>query len=594
VNAIASSRPLERRWALAANPDLVALGGLALVSVILAVLTWGTWGDLGRDTGYDLVAGARVAHGQLPYSDFIYFYGPLAPFLLGLAGWIGGAGLTPMLALGLVVALGIVAAAYGVARTQTGPTGSFLAAAVTSAIAFSPTNLSYVLPHTESAPLALLLALCFVLAAARYAAGAGLRMLVLAGVCAGLVALTRPEFEGAVVFAGLVWLVLRARHGASFKREFALLALPAVAIPAVVYGAFLTQISLHSLLLENLYPRDTLRNGGSAIVRSQAPFTPGSIAHVLGYLVLYAIGAAALFGVAVLAERLPRRVAIALTSLIVVVALAVLVVRPETVRYYLEFVYGWIPAGAVVATAALLFRYRRRGRAWDARDQALLLALAVLAVLAVKSYSGFFFLSERAQPAVYAAPFALAGLARLHLVELARTRRALVAGTLWLAFLAAAAVGLTLKDAHGQSATVSGPGGSIKVTAAEAPAYRGALAAIAANSKPGDPILIAPQLSALYTLADRTDPLRQISLLPGALPTAADERAAIARLEQAGVRVAITDRHRFTEYDQTAFGGSFDRILAGWIRRNFDHTATLRPGGGVDHVLDVWVMRRAS
>ena len=29
-------------------------------------LTWDTWGDLGRDTGYDLVAGARVAHGQLP------------------------------------------------------------------------------------------------------------------------------------------------------------------------------------------------------------------------------------------------------------------------------------------------------------------------------------------------------------------------------------------------------------------------------------------------------------------------------------------------------------------------------------------------
>jgi hypothetical protein len=408
------------------------------------------------------------------------------------------------------------------------------------------------------------------------------------------VALTRPEFEAAVVVAGVLWLVLRARHGASFKRELALLGLPAVAVPAVVYGALLTKVSLHSLLLENLYPRETLRHGGSAIVRSQAPFTAGSIAHVVGYLVVYAIGAAALFGIAVLAERLPRRVALALTALIVIVAIAVLLVRPETVRYYLEFVYGWIPAGAVVATAALLLRYRRRGRAWDARDQALLLTLAVLAVLAVKTYDGFFFLAERAQPAVYAAPFALAGLARLHLVELGRTRRALVAGTLWLGFLAAAAVGLTLKDAHAQRATVSGPGGSIKVTAAEASVYRGALAAIAANSKPGDAILIAPQLTALYTLSDRTDPLPQISLLPGALPTPNDERAAIAQLEQAGVRVAITDRHRFTEYDQTAFGGSFDRVLATWIRRNFDHKATLRPGGGVDHVLDVWVMRRAS
>ena len=72
--------------------DAVALGGLALFVGILAAATWGTWGDLDSDTGYDLVAGARVADGELPYRDFTYYYGPLAPFLSGLAALLGGSG----------------------------------------------------------------------------------------------------------------------------------------------------------------------------------------------------------------------------------------------------------------------------------------------------------------------------------------------------------------------------------------------------------------------------------------------------------------------------------------------------------------------
>jgi hypothetical protein len=126
---------------------------------------------------------------------------------------------------------------------------------------------------------------------------------------------------------------------------------------------------------------------------------------------------------------------------------------------------------------------------------------------------------------------------------------------------------------------------------AEAPLYRAALGAIVSGTQPGEPILVAPQLTALYTLSGRTDPLRQISLVPGALPRPGDEREAIRALQHARVRLVITDRHRFSEYGQTRFGVSFDRVLNGWIRRHFNHAALLRPGGGVDHLLDVWVRR---
>jgi hypothetical protein len=310
---------------------------------------------------------------------------------------------------------------------------------------------------------------------------------------------------------------------------------------------------------------------------------------VAGYLVLYGAGAAALVLVS-------RRFAAARpkvwTSLVLgaaALALLVAAVNPEAIRSKLQWVFGGVPAAAALAVVVLVYRHVVKRRRLDAREQTLLATVTVLAVVAAKTYSGFFFLAERAQPAVYAAPFVFVALSRLHLVELGRTRTALVAGTAWLGVLALICAGLTVKDARAQSAAVSGRGGTVHVTPAEAPLYRAAVGAIESGTAPGEAMLVAPQLSGLYTLTGRTDPLREISLVPGALAKPADERAAIRAL--ARVRFAITDRHSFGEYGQTRFGASFDRLLATWLRRNFDHAATLRPRGDVDHTLDVWVRR---
>src|SRR4051794_13891960 len=73
----------RRRIRVAAVTDAVALGGLALLCLALVVLTWRTWGSVPEDAGYDLSAAARSAHGSLPYADYTYSYGPIAPLLLG-------------------------------------------------------------------------------------------------------------------------------------------------------------------------------------------------------------------------------------------------------------------------------------------------------------------------------------------------------------------------------------------------------------------------------------------------------------------------------------------------------------------------------
>jgi hypothetical protein len=554
---------------VALSADRRAATVLIAIGVVLTALTWNTWGDLGRDTGYDLVAASRVAHGQLPYADFTYYYGPLAPLVLGLAAWLGGAGLAPAVVVGLLAVALIVALTYLLARAFVGALGAALAAAIVLSVALAPTNFSYVLPHASAMTFGVAAILGMLLALTRSRKAT-------AGLCLGLVALTKPELELAAVVSAAAWCASSRLPLRSVVR----LALPAIAIPAAVYGAFLTQVSLHTLIFDNLYPTAVLRAGGDKLLRLHAPLTASSLVHHAEHIALYAIGAGALLTLgAVVAGAGPRlRLALAAVAIAaVVVAFADL----ETTRSALQLVYGWIPGGALLAAVALAVR---KGQSANA------LALTVaLALAGGTTYAAFYFLSTRAQTAVYFAPLAAVFLAVLHLRALPRTRTQVALGAGWLAFLAAVGIALAVKDARAETVAISTPSGTVKMAPADAGAYAGVLAAVDRVTLPGEPVLFAPQLSALYVLSGRPDPLAQISLLPGALPSVPAERHAIARLNAMNVRVIVTDTRRFAEYGNGSFGTSFDKTLATWIAGHFTRSGTFP---GQTHTLVMW--RRSS
>jgi len=567
----------------------LALAGLSLV---LILVTWNTWGNPASDTGYDTLAGIRVAHGQFPYVDFTYYYGPLAPLGLGLASLLGGAGAWPSIGFGLAVALGIVFATYALAASLAGPRGGFLAGALVAVVAFAPTELSFVNPHTTSATLGVLTALAFLLCVRRAAEASSRRWLLAAGACAGLCALTRYEFAVAVFVAGVVWMALRLRGRLSTWRDLAALSAPAVAIPAVVYGAFLTAVPLHRLVYDNLYPKDFLDAAGNVVLRSRMPWTVSSFASLGSKLVLYGIGVAALLVLARLIDR-GGRLRTALLVLCAVggsLAIVASVVNPDALRHGLEYAYGWIPAGAAVVALVLVWRNRRPTAEWGARHQTELAVAISLTVVAATTYNGFFIEAFAPQMAVYVLPLAAVFLVSLHLRELAPNRTARILGAVWLAALLGATAGLVLKDAAAETATVSSVGGSIATRPADATAYRAAVSAIEQRTQPGDPILLAPQLTWLYALTERSNPLPQLSLLPGVLTTETEQRTAISRLDAANVHLAIVDVHPFPAYDAGSFGVSYDRTLAQWIARSFIKVAVV-PVGDSGARLEIWSRR---
>jgi hypothetical protein len=580
---VAAANERSARRGLAVSADAVALGGLGILVAVLAGLTWATWGDLGSDTGYDLVAAAHVAHGQFPYVDFVYYYGPLGPALLGLFMWLGGVGVGASVALGVALAVAIVFATYIFGRDLAGPVGGALAGAITAPLAFDSSNFSYVQPHSYSAPLGVLTVLILLIALGRLSAG-GTGWGVVAGVAAGVTALTRPEFELAAIAAIAVWFVVQRRTRSVTRREVLAILVPAAGIPALVYGAFLTGVSAHRLLFDNLYPTKVLHSGGNAILRLHAPMTPSSFLQLGEKLFLYGLGCACL----VLAARFIGRkgtLGVAVAVAVGCAALLVAAFRSETVRYDLQYAYGWIPAAAVLLLVAIVVRPRI---GIGAREAAL---VAVLAVLSSKTYDAYAFHAHIAQLAVYSAPFAAIFMAWLHLERLASTKTIAMLGAGWLAFLAIVGFGLTVKDARAESFVVRGPGGAIAAKPAEGRLLQAAIGEIQSRTQLGEPILLAPQLTALYTLTGRTDPLPQVSLVPGALPTVGDERGAIARLQQAGVRLVVVDDRSFPEYGQTTFGGSFDRTIAAWIKTHFRRAVVLQTPGRNAHRIDVYVRR---
>lgn len=569
--------------------DLLAVGALLGLCASLAAMTWQSWGDVGRDTGYDSVAASRVADGQLPYVDFTYYYGPLSPIMLGLAMKIGGHGLAPLVTVGLVLAVAIVLATYVLAHQHAGRAGAFLAAAITAPVAFAVDNFSFVLPHTFSATLGVLVTLLCLIALSKATAGGSRRWVMAAGAAAGVSVLTRPEVTLAVGLGCIAWLALRWRAGSGGPREVGWLVVPALAIPFAVYGAFLTKVSPRELVLQNIYPVDALRAAGNAVVRLSAPFTLSSFVELGGRLALYSVAAAGLtLAGAFVGRRRGSAWATSAVALGALTAIAGLAVRPEALRHGLQFAWGWVPAGAAVAVAGLVWRARRNG--WRADDAALLAAAVVLAAMAARTYA-VYFVHNFPVPvlAVYSIPIAAVLLARLHLRELVRHPKAAAVGGAWLLFLATAGFGLTMRDARAETTVLRGPGGTMTSRPEDGATYQEALAWIARTTRAGESILIAPQLTELYTLSARNDPLREISLLPGALAGDGREAAALLRLKRADVRLALLDQRLFTEYGHTRFGDSFDRSIGDWIKRDFTLKATLGGGSPDARTIQVWV-----
>jgi hypothetical protein len=570
-----------RRW----RAEACQVAAVVVFAGALMAATWGTWGRMQADVGYDLEAAARTAHGALPYVDYDYAYGPLAPTLLGGLFRIFGADLRVAMALGAVLCAAIVAGTYLLARTVVPPPAPALAAALVAAAGIGSGGgsaiFNWILPHSYAAVLATTAGLVALLALTRSVSERGRGAAWVAGAAIAVVILARPESALPLIAVAVGSVFLAPRRGA---RALGLMAPPLAAV-LLVYGGFAAAVGAHDLVVRNLYPIDVLAAGGRHVVASGAPLTPWSFAELALYGAVYAAITIAVAGAGVLVARGGRRrdaVGVAVVAAATLVVLAAAARGPNTTAHdLLDLAFRGLPAVAIALLAVDLRRVLRG----DARARSDIVLSAFVAVAALRTYALFLPGSQ----SLYVLPAAAVLAVRLHVREVARWPGARTAGVVWLALVVLLVASLSVKDAHRETGTVRAAHGTFRSAPADAVALQAAVDAIERSTRPGDPILVGPQLDALTVLTGRTPALRQADLLPGTLTADGGEAAAIARIDRLGVRIAVIDRQPLSDYGTGSFGTSYDRRLGAAIARRFQLMRRIPGANGLE--IEIWQRR---
>ena len=556
--------------------DSTAIAVLAACFALIAALTWRKWGVPELDSGAELTTADLIKHGALAYRDVRYYYGPLGLYSLALSFKVFGTSFTTVYAFGLLQAAGILGAFYALARQWLAPLNAGVTTAVLLAIGFSGTAFNFVLPHTNSATFGILFLLLMLLALAR-------ERLLLAGVAAGMVGLTRPEFLAVAIGALAAFVIARWRfegHRPALAAAWRL-ALPAIAIPAAVLGWFAVRVGLHDLVAENLWPVKFI-SGGAKTEQDWMPFTPASVFGVLARAAIY-LG---LLGALVASVELWRRrrgAARILALWPLVLALAVIALADGALRAagilasqrtaieyetrHLVLGMSWLPAlGFAVAALAAVRFFRRQdtplARSWPA-DLALIVAAAGLGLRAYNEFTTY-----GSYAAYYAAPLVLL-LGILH-TRLADRRPH--AGRAILAVLALVAAGLAAYALGGLYVHYTTPvhtrHGTFVTDAQSAMALQPAIRRVDALTGPGERIFAAPLDGGLYFMTARRPALRELSVLPGLIASSAEERTAIERLRRAHVQVAVIGARNFSDWGTPRFGVDYNQLLGAYLRQS--------------------------
>jgi hypothetical protein len=559
-------------WARSA--DAVAAAGLALLFVVLVAISWRKWGTPEIDAGSELTTAAQAVHGHLPYEEVRYFYGPLGVYSLAGLFKLLGTSLSTAYLFGLATTVAIIASFYALARQVLRPLAAGLSAAVLLGIGFSGTQFNFILPHTNSATLGLLLVLLELLALVR---GRPL----LAGVAIGAVTLTRVEFAAAAGLGALCWLIgtWRAEGFPAARRQLLLMVGPALAIPLAVLGTLAVQVGGDKLFWQNLWPVDFLRAAGFNAYREWTPFDLASVASSLARGLIYVALFGGLVATAVLAsgrrgiDRLRALWPLAAALVAVAAGLglwhvsgifsgAESAVAEETRQLLLGMTV--LPILSLAAAALVAYRFLKRESAPLTGSWPLDLALAAVALLLTSRAYDEFTMSSAAP--YYAAPAVLLlGLLHQRVGERLPSARAASMGA-----LAALAAGIVLYSTIAlypdKGTTVHTARGNYVAANDSAAVEQQAINFVRSHTEPGEPILALPADAGIYFLADRPPALYENMFLPGLIVTRAEEEEAIAQLRREGVRYALVSTRDTSAFETGRFGVGYNRLLGRYLR----------------------------
>jgi len=565
---------------------------LLSLSALYAWLTWARFLDPIGDQGWYMQVSARVAAGEVLYRDMLWAYGPLPVYVLGLLYRLLRVDVAVTSLLYQVVAALACLLTYRAARFLLSAPLALLGTVVVFLGGWQIGGFfSYILAYSGIVPLGAVLGLIFVVCMLHYLKSRKGLWLIAAGVATGGTFLTKPEFALACTGTGLlisVGMILFPAGFASSRdrgmRALAILAVPAVIVVGIGYGALIYQAGWHHVWAGisgydmvaiwgwASYTLGTLRSwcyivSGVGIYLLAAAILMIALAparehvRVLCALVVLGLALSVLpwgllsFAMPELLSAMASSKARTLQEAIrviwapVVVLLPILIIlaiirwfkayRRQQVTSQVEWFYAVLTVYSTLVAARYYFD---RADSWlpqhvNTLFPVLIFSLAILVPQAVERWGP----TELRR---FRVTFFLAAILLIH------TGAGFILDVWWLSL---------------PSAELTTPRGVVRMSSAiNSPSQIDAIRYIISNTKPEDSIVALEfhtGAAGFYFLSGRRNPLRQDCIIPGIGSLPADAKEIVQRLEAHPPEIIIIPRQaeilRSTEYADVSWPQKF-------------------------------------
>lgn len=578
--------------------DLRHLAMLAAGILAFVALTWGQWPMLTSDPARELYVPFHIRHGAVIYRDFLYLYGPVAPYLQAGLLTVFGDRLDVLYAASAVQLMAITGLLYAAARHVLSPRlalavgGLFL-----TQYALGRDLNGYMWPYAFAATYGVLLGLATLVALLRHDATGRLGWLALAGAAAGLAMVTKLEYGAAAVglagayLAGRLLVRARLTTQGPWWQEAAAVALPAAAMAGGVAGLVLAQVDWPTVQ-ESVWPTRLMALWNSA---GAWHGNAGSWKENLrwGSVAFSALALAA--GHRRLWDGLKTSWGVRAAALATIAALVAFALgKSDRLPFIWDYAHRlWTGPGFMVLLGVVgwvgwqLAAAVRAGSpvpagvvAWGLIAGYGLLAASRTVLTGMNEYIGY------QGPAALVAWVALGALwlpAWLGTPASKQTGQALALAL--LVFVA----GRNLLDAArtygGPQVVVTGPAGSVLAPPAFGAPFGDALAWLRAHRRPGEQVVAGPMEASVYLMLGLRCPVPEIQFFYGYLIEDAEQRDFMARLQRAHVRWFVLSNYGFGEL---RFGRDYARTLGAWLHSDGRRAASFgqkRPG---KYYLEIW------
>jgi Dolichyl-phosphate-mannose-protein mannosyltransferase len=565
------------------NSRFLSPAAITISFVAMLIFSWRRWASAIADSGREMDLPLRLLEGDALYRDVFYMYPPFSPYFNSLLYSIWGARLEVLQASGVLFSILALVISYRIARRFLERIDAALAVlAILLLCVFKPSG-NLISPYSYSALHGMVFSLATLLFCLRFSENRRFRELFVAGVFAGLAAISKQEFGIVSAITGLAtiaWLALlkdRLSHIPHRAKQFTVFVLPILAIVTSVFG-WLLYLHGWTLIVEDCHLLLTHLPSSLIYYNSQRtgldrPYA--SIVQVFGGAIVCIVIASMITLVSFVCARIHK----AEIGRALILKFAVLTIAGGAIFSLIQTTTaGWDGSplrGLPVILVLVIIVEWKRGKGTSAALMIVAIySLIVLGRVALRVPSGGAFGS-------FFLPTSLIILSTLLLrclresVEKWSGSRAAGTCAMWAArgllcaVLIATGAVFAVRYRKSYIFPVSAPRGTLFLPAGVGPAYNETIDFLTSRTRPDDKIAVLPEGSDLTFLSERRNPLRHQNLHPGMM-SEEGEAEAIRQLSTQPIAFIVITNRPMREFGGEAFGRDYYQRFGRAIEEEYE------------------------